>query len=446
MKGAFLWSIYEYLLSLIEVLLFYDFLHYTIKRNIKIKNAYHILSMILLSILIFVLTQINIYSMLRTIIMYVIFLLIAYKMFMGNLKEKFLFVTVFYFFLIFTDILAVNIISYFVGRDIKDIIINQTWARMIFSQISKLLLFIILKIIKDDYKGRKTEIPVHYWYWILFVYLISVLNLLVIFYISMVLNDYDVDMQYLMVVISLGSLLIVGMTYYIFIKLNEFYRERSNYKIIEIKNELLTKGIREKEKVYREIRRINHDFKNHIICIENLLKEDKHKLAIDYIRDLKNEAFETYTWIKTGNDVVDAILNQKRSEGNSKNIKMNMKVSIPKDINMEPLDLCTILGNALDNSIEANEKIEDISRRYINVIMNPYKDYLFIEISNPSIFNPIGEDGKLRTTKKDKENHGFGIKSIKQVVEKYDGMLNYEYQDGQFILNIMLPFCEEAYS
>jgi sensor histidine kinase regulating citrate/malate metabolism len=103
------------------------------------------------------------------------------------------------------------------------------------------------------------------------------------------------------------------------------------------------------------------------------------------------------------------------------------------------------LGNALDNSIEANEKIEDISRRYINVIMNPYKDYLFIEISNPSIFNPIGEDGKLRTTKKDKENHGFGIKSIKQVVEKYDGMLNYEYQDGQFILNIMLPFCEEAY-
>jgi len=181
MKGVFLWSIYEYLLSLIEVLLFYDFLHYTIKRNIKIKNAYHILSMILLSILIFVLTQINIYSMLRTIIMYVIFLLIAYKMFMGNLKEKFLFVTVFYFFLIFTDILSVNIISYFVGRDIKDIIINQTWARMIFSQISKLLLFIILKIIKDDYKGRKTEIPVHYWYWILFVYLISVINLLVIF-------------------------------------------------------------------------------------------------------------------------------------------------------------------------------------------------------------------------------------------------------------------------
>lgn len=446
MKETFLWSVYEYLLSLIEVLLFYDFLNYTIKRNKKIKDSYYISSIILLSIFIFTLTQVNIYSMLRTIIMYLIFLLISYKFFKGNFKEKFLFVTVFYFFLIFTDILSVNIISYFVRRDIKDIILNQTWARMLFSQISKLLLFIILKIIKDDYKERETEIPVQYWYWILFVHLISVINLLVIFYVSMVLNDYNVDMHYLMLAISLGSLLIVGMTYYIFIKLNEFYRERSNYKIIEIKNELLTKGISEKERVYKEIRRINHDFKNHVICIENLLKEGKHKSAIEYIRDLKNEAFETYTWIKTGNDVVDAILNQKRSEGNRKNIKMNMKVSIPADINIEPLDLCAILGNALDNSIEANEKIEDISKRYINVIMNPYKDYLFIEISNPSILNPIGEDGQLRTTKKDKENHGFGIKSIEQVVEKYDGMLNYEYQDGQFILNIMLPFCEGAYN
>jgi len=255
----------------------------------------------------------------------------------------------------------------------------------------------------------------------------------------MILNDYNVGMQNLMVSISLGSLLIVAMTYYIFIKLNEFYDERSNYKIIEIKNELLSKAIEEKEKVYKEIRRINHDFKNHVICIENLIKEGKSESAIKYINNLQNKAFKTYTWINTGNDVVDAVLNQKKSEASSKNINMDVKVSIPKDIGIEPLDLCTILGNALDNSIEANEKIQDEAQRYIKVIMNPYKDYLFIEISNPSIINPIDEDGKLRTTKKDKENHGFGIKSIESVVEKYNGMLSYEYVNGKFILNIMVP-------
>lgn len=398
MNKVFFWGIYEYLLSLIEVILFYGFLDYTLKRNRQVKNIYYYSSIVLLSIFIFALTQVNIYSILRIFIMYIIFLFIAYKLFQGNIKGKFLFVTIFYFFLIFTDILSVNIISYFVGRDIGNIIINQTWARLLFSQISKILLFIILKIIKDYYKASESEIPPYYWYWILFICFISIVNLLVIFYISMILNDYNVGMQNLMVSISLGSLLIVAMTYYIFI-----------------------------------------NFKNHVICIENLIKEGKSESAIKYINNLQNKAFKTYTWINTGNDVVDAVLNQKKSEASSKNINMDVKVSIPKDIGIEPLDLCTILGNALDNSIEANEKIQDEAQRYIKVIMNPYKDYLFIEISNPSIINPIDEDGKLRTTKKDKENHGFGIKSIESVVEKYNGMLSYEYVNGKFILNIMVP-------
>lgn len=398
MNKVFFWGIYEYLLSLIEVILFYGFLDYTLKRNRQVKNIYYYSSIVLLSIFIFALTQVNIYSILRIFIMYIIFLFIAYKLFQGNIKGKFLFVTIFYFFLIFTDILSVNIISYFVGRDIGNIIINQTWAKLLFSQTSKILLFIILKIIKDYYKASESEIPPYYWYWILFICFISIVNLLVIFYISMILNDYNVGMQNLMVSISLGSLLIVAMTYYIFI-----------------------------------------NFKNHVICIENLIKEGKSESAIKYINNLQNKAFKTYTWINTGNDVVDAVLNQKKSEASSKNINMDVKVSIPKDIGIEPLDLCTILGNALDNSIEANEKIQDEAQRYIKVIMNPYKDYLFIEISNPSIINPIDEDGKLRTTKKDKENHGFGIKSIESVVEKYNGMLSYEYVNGKFILNIMVP-------
>ena len=233
-------------------------------------------------------------------------------------------------------------------------------------------------------------------------------------------------------------MLIVIITYYIFIKLNSLYNERNNYRIVEIKNEMLQKEMEEKESIYEGVRKFQHDFKNHIICLESLLKQEKFESANEYIDGLKDEVAETYTWIKTGNDVVDAILNQKKLEGTKKNIKMNMKINIPEGINIKPLDLCTILGNALDNSIEVNEKIEDIHRRNINVKINPYKDYLFIEISNPTLFNPIDDEGKLKTTKKDKENHGFGMKSIKSVVEKYNGILNYEYDDGEFILSIML--------
>lgn len=439
MPQYILWSLYEYILSLIEVLLFFDFLGFMLKKNRNVEDRHYRISILLLSTLIFILTEFDVYLMIRTISIYIIFLFIAYKLFSGDIKEKIFFVTMFYFFLIFGDIIAVNIISKFIGKDVKDIIANQTWARILFSQISKLLLFIILRIIKNNYVERESDIPRYYWYWILFVYLISGINLLVIFNISLILNELNVEAQYLTIIINMGSLLIVLITYYVFIKLNRFYRKSSNYKIIEIKNEMLRKEIKEKENIYEEVRKTHHDFKNHIICIEKLLEQCKLELVSEYINNLKEEKFQVYTWIKTGNDVVDAILNQKKSEGMKKNIDIDMKVVIPDDINIKPMDLCVILGNALDNGIEANEKIKDIDKRNIKVRINPYKDYLFIEISNPTIFNPIDEYGQLKTTKDNKEKHGFGIKSMATVVEEYNGILNYEYDEGEFILSIMLP-------
>jgi len=439
MPQYILWSLYEYILSLIEVLLFFDFLGLMLKKNRNVEDRHYRISILLLSTLIFILTEINIGFILHVILVYMALLFIAYKLFSGDIKEKIFFVTMFYFFLIFGDIIAVNIISKFIGKDVKDIIANQTWARILFSQISKLLLFIILRIIKNNYVERESDIPRYYWYWILFVYLISGINLLVIFNISLILNELNVEAQYLTIIINMGSLLIVLITYYVFIKLNRFYRKSSNYKIIEIKNEMLRKEIKEKENIYEEVRKTHHDFKNHIICIEKLLEQGKLELVSEYINNLKEEKFQVYTWIKTGNDVVDAILNQKRSEGEKKNIDIDMKVIIPDNINIRPMDLCIILGNAIDNGIEANEKIEDIDKRNIKVRINPYKDYLFMEISNPTICNPIDEYGQLKTTKDNKEKHGFGIKSMATVVEEYNGILNYEYDEGEFILSIMLP-------
>lgn len=439
MPQYILWSLYEYILSLIEVLLFFDFLGFMLKKNRNVEDRHYRISILLLSTLIFILTEINIGFILHVILVYMALLFIAYKLFSGDIKEKIFFVTMFYFFLIFGDIIAVNIISKFIGKDVKDIIANQTWARILFSQISKLLLFIILRIIKNNYVERESDIPRYYWYWILFVYLISGINLLVIFNISLILNELNVEAQYLTIIINMGSLLIVLITYYVFIKLNRFYRKSSNYKIIKIKNEMLRKEIKEKENIYEEVRKTHHDFKNHIICIEKLLEQGKLELVSEYINNLKEEKFQVYTWIKTGNDVVDAILNQKKSEGMKKNIDIDMKVVIPDDINIKPMDLCVILGNALDNGIEANEKIKDIDKRNIKVRINPYKDYLFIEISNPTIFNPIDEYGQLKTSKANKEKHGFGMKSMATVVEEYNGILNYEYDEGEFILSIMLP-------
>ncbi|NLW40963.1 MAG: GHKL domain-containing protein [Tissierellia bacterium] len=434
-----LWILYEYVLCLVEVLLFYGFISTTLERHKRVKKGWYYLSGVLLSVFILILTEIKIYSMIRTILLYLILFFLAHILFKGNIKEKVFSVTMFYFFLILSDILMASILSAFIEKDIQNIIETQAWPRLLLSQISKLLLFIFLRMVKNNYKKDNVEIPRYYWYWILLVYSISGINLLVIFNISLILNELNLGIQHLTITISLGSLAIVIITYYIFIKLNSFYKERNNYRIVEIKNQMLKKEMEERERMYEGVKKLQHDFKNHIICIEKLLEKGQFQLANEYVKDLKEEVIETYTWIKTGNHAVDAILNLKKSEGAQKKIEMDMKINIPDNLTIKPLDLCTILGNALDNSIEANERLKSQDKRYIDLKINPYKDYLFIEILNPSSINPIGEDGKLKTTKKDKENHGFGMKSIEAVVEKYKGILHYEYNDGKFILNIMLP-------
>ncbi|MBU5438795.1 GHKL domain-containing protein [Tissierella sp. MSJ-40] len=439
MPKPLIWSIYEYMLCLVEVFLLYDFLEFVLNRNKKVKDRIYYLSIFILSTFIFILTEIKIYSILRTTLVYIVFLIVAKKLFNGNIKSKITYVTIFYFFLVFGDLLSVNIVSYFTDRNIYDTVVDQTWARLFLSQLSKFLLLLFLRFIKNSFKEKDLNIPKYYWHWILFVYLISGVNLLILFRIGLITSSISLEIQYLIISISMGSLSIVLITYYVFIKLNEFYKERSNYKIMEIKNEMLTKEIEEKEKIYESIRRTHHDFKNHIICIDKLLEQNKLDTMKEYIDNLRDEAIQTYTWIKSGNHVIDTILNQKKSEGNKKNIDMDIKVSIPENINIRPLDLCSILGNALDNGIEANEKIEDMNKRKIRIKINPYKDYLFIEISNPTITNPINEQGQLETTKRDKENHGFGVKSIETVVERYNGILNYEYNNEEFILSIMLP-------
>jgi hypothetical protein len=318
-----------------EVFLFYDFLEVMLKRNEKVRKAYYYLSIILLSLFIFILTQIKIYSMIRTILLFIIFLLIGYKLFKGNVKGKVFFTTMFYLFLLFSDVLAVYILSYSTGKDIKNIVINQTWARVLFSQISKLLLLITLRMVKNNYKEREPDIPKYYWYWILLVYIISGINLLAIFNVSLIANDLSIKIQYLIVAISIGSLLIVIITYYVFTKLNCFYKDRNNYRIVKIKNEMLISEMKEKERIYEDVRKLQHDFKNHIICIEKLLEQGKVESANEYINGLKGEVSKTCMWIKTGNDIVDIILNRKNLEGNKKNIKMDMKVNIPKDINIQ---------------------------------------------------------------------------------------------------------------
>ena len=136
--------------------------------------------------------------------------------------------------------------------------------------------------------------------------------------------------------------------------------------------------------------------------------------------------------IDTGNTAFDAIISAKKVLAESKNIDFALKIQIPEKLQVDAVDLCVIFGNALDNAIEACEKLE--TQKIINVSAIYDDNQLICKITNTALTST----SDLQTTKSDKENHGFGLDNIKQALSKYNHVVKIEHADNEFVLSFII--------
>ena len=163
--------------------------------------------------------------------------------------------------------------------------------------------------------------------------------------------------------------------------------------------------------------------------MRKLNKEDFDK----YLDDLENTVGIYDSIVKTGNDVFDTILTKKSLYCKKRNIQVTCVADGSQLDFIENIDLYAILGNAIDNAIEAVDKFEEPEKRQIDVTIHRQKNFLVMNFLNPISEKLVFEDEFPVTTKKDKKYHGFGLRSIN------DGVLNVSEEDGCFSLKIMIP-------
>lgn len=229
------------------------------------------------------------------------------------------------------------------------------------------------------------------------------------------------------------------MNFGIYTKLSEEYEIKRENTVYAQQVELYKKYISEREEMLLQIREGQHNIKNKWIFILGLLNNDEvgkaKKFIMDSIRD--DEGFETKMKLSRSNNIViDSMINYKLSIAEKENIKLDVKVNIWMDIPVDNEDICVLLGNALDNAIEATMQVEE-TRRFINLYIYCIKNTLVITLMNSYDKTVHNVDGKLLSTKKDRENHGIGLSSIKKVVDKYNGTFLIEELEA-FCLKIIL--------
>lgn len=189
-----------------------------------------------------------------------------------------------------------------------------------------------------------------------------------------------------------------------------------------------------------EVRRFRHDFKNTRIAIEKLLADGDQPQALRLLQecgDVLNAPNRNIALFDTGNGIADALLTDKQNRAAKHNTVIIFRGSIPQNA-LAPTDLCVILGNTIDNALEACEKLLPGVDRSISVTSNCSSGFLFLTIQNPTAEKVTVRDNHIATTKRDKTLHGFGLLSLQSVVSKYDGTLRLSANENCFTASIDL--------
>ena len=204
----------------------------------------------------------------------------------------------------------------------------------------------------------------------------------------------------------------------------------------EFQDNILKKQRDEVQNIYATMRGWRHDYHNHLQTIKAYLAMEQVAETLAYLEHLEDDLDSIDIAIRTGNVGMDAILSSKISIASKNNIAVNYKAAVPDRLSVSDVHLCAIVGNLLDNAIEACGRVVP-EKRFIRVYIGIFKQQLYISVSNST---DASRRRKLSELISDKQGeHGLGLKRIDRIVDIYDGFVNRKNEPGIFATEVLLP-------
>ncbi len=204
--------------------------------------------------------------------------------------------------------------------------------------------------------------------------------------------------------------------------------------------ELLERDYTALNQAYTRNAKLFHDFHNHIGVLRQLLSCKKYEEAMRYLDQLQAPIREMTETVWTGDTTVDYLINEKSARAKTERVSFDAQVEFPSGMRIKSADLCAILGNLLDNALEAAQQMTDPNTRFIRLTIRRINHLLIIKVENSAVAPPKAQNGALKTTKCENGLHGWGLKSARAAAEKYDGALQTSFGDGVFRAVATLSF------
>lgn len=370
------------------------------------------------------------FGMLNVVIMILSFFVMSF-LYSGKLPTRAIISVLNYLLIIIVEIMIMFSITIIYDITVSDAVNIPTY-RLLGTILSKMLSLLIVNILRVKFKHNSLYMSTSYWLLFFLMFLSSTATVFLIFKLS-----YDIEGAYmynLSILCAFGVLFSTFFALFLYERLAKQAETIRNQEQYELHLKTQLKHLDDILITQKQIKKFKHDFNNYIIGLQAYIDNDDRQGANEYVKDLKEKFNPGEDIVETGNTTLDAILSTKIAIAESKGISVSKKIQIPEDISVDPIDMCVIFGNALDNAIEACDRTESTDKKISITIICKDKAVL-CKIVNTA---PKPVTSLLDTSKADKKNHGFGLENIKIALSKYNANPTIERTDTEFTLKFVI--------
>lgn len=249
--------------------------------------------------------------------------------------------------------------------------------------------------------------------------------------------DDTLDMWVILSIILMMSILVLNIS-------RQYETEKELARLKSEQAELLERDYTTLNRAYAVNAKLFHDFHNHIGTLRQFLTHEKYEDAIRYLDDLQEPIRNMTDTVWTGDETIDYLINSKIALASQKQIQLEAQVEFPRHTNIRSVDLSAILGNLLDNALEATAKVPAPNQRTVFLTIRRIHQMLVIKVENTYAEKARMEKGTLQTTKSENGLHGWGLKSAQTAAQKYDGMVQTTYDGNLFRAVVTLSYQKGA--
>lgn len=371
----------------------------------------------------------------------IISILIIYIYSLLNLKGTFMqkmFWSIFVMLLIMgITTVVLSIEGCIIGKGYLNLVIQKDLYRFVGVVVIQIVLFYLTRfMIKRTKKDSTYSLKWNEWFVLLIIPVISIFTMSFVSLIIINIEEQLSPMQHIFSILSiLGILMTNSLVYVLYVNMQKDHAKQLEYSILQQAFKSQEKSVEETKILYQSVRSIRHDLKQHFQVALTMLHSGKIDEAVDYMEKYNDTVLDGISnKVFCDNDVVNYIINSKSKICSDRHIKIYIYIAneIPE---FSDLDLCVLLGNALDNAIEG-VPVDGNNEIYLE--LRNVDNFFMISVKNTITNSVLEYNPNLISTKNEKEVHGLGILSMKEVVQKYNGSIEFYESDNKFCCDMLL--------